>query len=147
MKVAGLKKERLDVHAVYVSEGKPHPISIPPLRGLKLLATAAAAAVLLLGLVGLVLPRLVARLLPRPSTSSEQGPSRALAMPGGDGLAEPCLAGEFDVEAEGKRLKAIMDKQGNVNIFISEVCLCLAPVWGTGTQELCQDALKVPVHV
>lgn len=32
--------------------------------------------------------------------------------------------GEFDVEAEGKRLKAIMDKFGNVNIFISEVrCL------------------------
>jgi len=28
--------------------------------------------------------------------------------------------GEFDVEAEGKRLKAIMDKFGNVNIFISE---------------------------
>jgi hypothetical protein len=29
--------------------------------------------------------------------------------------------GEFDVEAEGKRLKTIMDKFGNVNIFISEV--------------------------
>jgi len=28
--------------------------------------------------------------------------------------------GDFDVEAEGKRLKAIMDKTGNINIFISE---------------------------
>jgi diphosphate-dependent phosphofructokinase len=28
--------------------------------------------------------------------------------------------GKFDVEAEGKRLKPIMDKYGNINIFISE---------------------------
>ena len=28
--------------------------------------------------------------------------------------------GEFDVEEEGQRLKAIMDKTGNINIFISE---------------------------